>query len=265
MDLNGKVAIVTGGGTGLGAEIAKRFVCEGANVVITGRRKERLEQLRAELPEGSTKICAGDVTDQASREAIIQTALSFGKGLHVLVNNAGSPDVSTPLADFSIEAWNSAIAINLTAPFCLMKMVIPHMIASGGGSIVNIASLAALGAIPGSVGYCTTKRGLLAMTEVAAVDYGDKGIRCNVVCPGSFMTDMTRHGLVDLSGGGSVDDAEKKFAAAVPQKRIADPREITGLVSFLASDESSYVNGATIPIDGGASVVDTQAFSLSLH
>lgn len=261
--LDNKVAIVTGGASGLGAAISKRFIEEGADVVVVGRREERLRSFADSMPAGRVKICAGDVTDQRIREAVAAKALEFGKGLHILVNNAGAPDDSTPLADFSEEAWDKAVAINLTAPLMLMKLAIPHMIEAGGGSIINIASIAALGIIPGSVGYCTTKRALIAMGEVAAVDYGDQGIRCNTVCPGSFMTEMTEFGLKDLSGGKGTEIAEAAFSAPVPQKRIADPHEISGLVAFLASDEASYVSAATIPIDGGVSVVDPQAFSIS--
>lgn len=264
MMLEGKVAIVTGGGSGLGAEIAKRFVEEGARVVVVGRRQRNLEDVIASMPEGSAIMCAGDVTQAETRQRVIDAALSFGAGLHVLVNNAGVADAAAPLAEFSEEGWNAAIAINLTAPLALMQLAIPHMIEAGGGSIVNVSSLAALAAIPGSVGYCATKRALLAVTEVAAVDYGDQGIRCNAICPGSFLTDMARHGLEDLSGGGDPEEARRYFTAPVPQRRLADPREITGLVAFLASDDSSFVNGATIPIDGGAHVVDQQAFSISL-
>lgn len=263
MILEGKVAIVTGGGSGLGAEIAKRFAEEGAKVVITGRREAYLERAAATMPEGMVKCCAADITKQEDCERVIETALSFGGGIHILVNNAGRADNSTPLADFPVEELRSIIDINLIAPFVMMKLSIPHMIEAGSGSIINISSLAGLGIIPGSSGYCSTKRAIIALTEVAAVDYGAQNIRANVICPGSFMTEMTEHGLSDLSGGGDRTLAAEAFSAPVPQKRIADPSEIAGICAFLASDDASYISGATIPVDGGVHVVDPQAFSIS--
>lgn len=263
MRLEGKVAIVTGGGTGLGAQIAKRLAEEGAQVVIAGRREANLKEAAAGMPAGMVTCCPADITKAEDCQRVVDTALGLGNGLHILVNNAGAADNAAPFADFPLDDLKAAMDINVYAPFTLMQLAIPHMIESGYGSIINTSSVAALGIIPASVGYCTTKRALIALTESAAVDYGRMNVRSNIICPGSFLTDMARHGMVDLSGGGDPAEAIKVFSSPVPLQRMADPREISGLVAFLASEDSSYINGATIPIDGGVHLLDPQAFALS--
>ncbi|OFW58684.1 MAG: hypothetical protein A2133_08185, partial [Actinobacteria bacterium RBG_16_64_13] len=172
MNLEGKVAIVTGGGTGIGRAIARRFVSDGARVCIIGRRPELLEEAAGSLPTERVKTCAADVSDWAGVGRIVQTALEFGCGLHVLVNNAGMEQPLAGVVDLDPGVWDRVIEVNLSGPFLLMKAVIPHMIEAGGGSIVNISSLAGIVNPPLMPAYCASKGGLISLSKQVAVDYG---------------------------------------------------------------------------------------------
>jgi meso-butanediol dehydrogenase / (S,S)-butanediol dehydrogenase / diacetyl reductase len=266
MDLNGKIAIVTGGGTGIGEAIARRFVADGANVCITGRRKEMLEKVAQSLPAGRVKTCPGDVSDPKDVDRTVETALSFGRGLHVIVNNAGMEQA--PIAgvvDIDIELWRKVLDINLTGPFLLMKAAISHIMKAGGGSVINIASLGALRSIPGLPAYCASKGGLVSLTQQAALDYGRYKVRCNVVCPGAVKTEMMTSAMGSFAKGlgMDVDGVLTEFSKDVPLHRVSLPAEISGLCSYLASDDSSFLTGAVIPIDGGAAVVDVSGAAIS--
>ena len=145
MDLKGKVAIVTGGGTGIGEAIVRRFVADGAKVCITGRRQEMLDKVARSMPPGQVLTCAADVSDPKGVERMVETALSFGLGLQVIVNNAAmEQDPMGGVAEIDIEVWRKVVDVNLTGPFLLMRAAIPHMIKAGGGSVINVASLAAM-------------------------------------------------------------------------------------------------------------------------
>ena len=171
MDLKGKVAIVTGGGTGIGEAITKRFVACGARVCIAGRRRELLEEVASSLPEGSVKTCSADVSDEKDVERILRTALSFEGGLHVLVNNAAlDQDPPAGVVDMDVAKWRRMLEVNLTGPFLMMKASIPHMIKAGGGSVVNISSLAGLRCNSKMPAFCATKGGLINLTQQAALD-----------------------------------------------------------------------------------------------
>jgi len=143
MKLTGKVAIVTGGGTGIGRAIAERFVQEGAHVCLVGRRAEKLAEVAFSLPAEQVATCPGDVTDPAAVEQAIQTALGFGKGIHILVNNAGMDQPPCPAGELDVTIWQEVLAVNLTGPFLMIKAVIPHMLAVGGGPL--LISLPGLG------------------------------------------------------------------------------------------------------------------------
>jgi NAD(P)-dependent dehydrogenase (short-subunit alcohol dehydrogenase family) len=265
MKLSGKMALITGGGTGIGAAIAGRFVKDGAKVCIAGRRRDKLEQTAGSLPEGSVITCPGDITSYEGIRKIVATALEFGGKLDILVNNAAIEAMGS-VTQLSPDDWRKALDTNLTAPFLLMKEVIPHMIENGGGSIINIASLGGVRALPGMPAYCTTKAAIIMLTKLVALDYGPQKIRCNAVCPGGTRTEMNKKALVlpiseklktDIEGG------YKYFTKDVPLRRAAEPAEIAGLCSFLASDDSSFMTGSEILIDGGASVVDLQGAALA--
>jgi meso-butanediol dehydrogenase/(S,S)-butanediol dehydrogenase/diacetyl reductase len=265
VDLSGKVAIVTGGGTGIGRAIAERFVADGACVCITGRRREMLADTAAALPAERIKACAADVTDPSGVDRVVETALSFGKGLHILVNNAGMDQPMAGVVDLDPDLWSRVIEVNLTGPFRMMKAVIPHMIEAGGGSIVNISSLAGLVNPPGLPAYCASKGGLISLTKQVAVDYGVHSVRCNVVCPGATKTEMFVGSMTPFAEACGIDVEEvfRTFSRDIPLHRVSSPREMAGLCSFLASDDASFLTAACIPVDGGAVVVDVSGAAIN--
>lgn len=255
--LQGKVALITGGGTGLGAVFAKRFVEEGAKVVITGRRKELLDKVAAGVPAGAILPFQGDVSDFAQAQAMVAATVKFGGKIDILVNNAGI-DPAAKVVDLPVEQWEKVVSINLTGPFLLMKAAIPEMIKQGGGSIVNIASLAAVRNIPAMPAYSASKAGLIGLTQAVALDYGADKIRCNIVAPGPIRTEMLEHSMAGLAEatGTDITGALNTLTKFLPLKRPAMPAEVAGAVVFMASDESSFMTGNTIMVDGGACIVD---------
>jgi meso-butanediol dehydrogenase/(S,S)-butanediol dehydrogenase/diacetyl reductase len=266
VDLKGKVAIVTGGGTGIGAAVTRRFVACGARVCITGRRREMLDRVAKSLPDGSVKTCPADVSDETDVERILKTALSFEGGLHVLVNNAAiDQDPPAGVVDMAVAKWRRMFEVNLTGPFLMMKACIPRMIKAGGGSVVNVSSLAGLRSIPENPGFCTTKGGLINLTQQVALDYGRYNVRCNAVCPGATKTDMFTENMEAFAKmvGTNVEDIFSRFMKDVPLPRVALPDEMAGICAFLASDDSSFLSGTVIPIDGGAAVVDVSGAVIS--
>jgi meso-butanediol dehydrogenase/(S,S)-butanediol dehydrogenase/diacetyl reductase len=192
--LSGKVALITGGGSGVGAGVAERFVEEGAKVCITGRRREVLEAVVKKFPLGSASFCTGDVSNLDNVKRMVQSAMDLGGKVDVLVNNAAITG-PTPVAEVDPNLWRRMIEINLIGPFLTMHAVIPHMIKTGGGSIINVGSVGGMRAVPMASAYCAAKAGLIHLTKQVACDYGSKGIRCNAVCPGWVRTDMAEHQL----------------------------------------------------------------------
>jgi len=257
MNLKGKVALVTGGGTGLGTAIAERFVADGAKVCITGRRKERLEKVAKSLPSGTVVTCPGDVSKEEDVKRMVDTTVKFGGKLDVLVNNAGT-NHPAPIVELDLKMWQEVIGVNLTGPFLLIKAAIPHMLKGGGGSIINIASLGGMRCLPGMPAYCSSKAGLIMLTQQAALDYGRNNIRCNAVCPGGVKTEITRENFGQFGEmlGIDPDTFIDQIALEIPMHRFAASSEIGGLCSYLASDDSSFMTGAVITMDGGTAVVD---------
>lgn len=265
MDLTGKVAIVTGGGTGIGEAVTRRFVALGARVCITGRRQEMLDGVAKSLPEGSVKTCSADVSDEKAVERIVKTALSFDGGLHVLVNNAAMDQKPAGVVDMDVAEWKRMLDVNMTGPFLMMKACIPHMIKAGVGSVVNISSLAGLRCNSEMPGYCATKGGLINLTQQAALDYGLYNVRCNVVCPGATRTAMLTENMEQFARmlGTDVEDIFSRFMKDVPLHRVSRPEEMAGLCAYLASDDSSFLTGTAIPVDGGAAIVDVSGAVIS--
>jgi meso-butanediol dehydrogenase / (S,S)-butanediol dehydrogenase / diacetyl reductase len=263
--LDGKVAIVTGGGTGIGRAIAERFVADGAYVVVTGRRAKLLEKVAGAFPADRIRACPADVSYAAAVARVVATALSFGRGVHVLVNNAGMEQPMAGVVDLDPAVWERVLAVNLTGPFLTMKAVIPHMIEAGGGSVINISSLAGLVNPPRLPAYCASKGGLISLTKQAAVDYGPHKVRCNVICPGAVRTDMIENAMTPFAEacGLQVDDVLAAFSRDIPLQRVSRPEEIAGLCSYLASDDSSFLTAAVIPLDGGAVAVDVSGAAIN--
>ena len=221
MRMEGKVALITGGGTGIGKAIAKRFVSEGGKICITGRRKEVLEQVAQTLPAGCVEICSGDVSQFGDVKRMVEKTLSFGGKIDVLVNNAGI-DPGGSVTDIDPELWRQIIDTNLTGPFLLMKAAIPHMKKNGSGSIINIASLGGLRCLPGMPGYCSSKAGLIMLTKQVALDYGPAMIRCNVVCPGGVRTTMLENALGGFAeaAGTDTEGVFKIASSMVPMRSL---------------------------------------------
>ncbi len=264
MRLEGKTALITGGGTGIGSAIAEVFAAEGAKVCITGRRQSTLDAVAASLPSDCVTTCSGDVTKTNDVALMVKAVLGFTGQLDILVNNAGI-DPGGTVVDLDPELWRRVIDINLTGPFLMMKYAIPHMIKAGRGSIVNIASLAGIRCLPGMPAYCSSKAGLMMLTKQVALDYGYANIRCNVVCPGATRTTMMENSLAPASKAMSTDveGILAMMSANMPLRRVSTPEEIARVCLCLASDDMSFVTGAEIVADGGAHIVDVNGTTLS--
>jgi len=265
MMLEGKVAMITGAGAGIGVAIAERFVFEGAKVCITGRRLHKLEEVVASLPAGTAVACAGDVSKLEDARRMVETTVKFGGKIDILVNNAAI-DPGGSVVDLDPDVWHAVIETNLTGPFYTMKVAIPHMIESGGGSIINISSLASVRCIPTMAPYCASKAGLNMLTQQAALDFGKYKIRCNSVLPGPVRTEMSEHSLGGMAKamGCDMDGVFGQLTCTLPLQRAASPDEISGICAFLASDDASFITAANILVDGGAAIVDPCGASLSM-
>jgi NAD(P)-dependent dehydrogenase (short-subunit alcohol dehydrogenase family) len=247
MRLDGKVAMVTGGARGIGEAIARRFLADGAKVLISDQREDLLNGVSKSVKPGMLATCAGDVTKQDDVKKMVQETIKLGGKIDILVNNAGI-DPPGNIVDVEEDRWREVLDVNLTGPFLCMKAAIPYMIEQGGGSIISIASLAGIRCLPDMPAYCASKGGLIQLALQAALQYGRKNIRSNVVAPGATDTDMLRKAV-------GIDKL-KKLGASIPLGRIAEPQEITGACSLLASDDASFINGAVLLVDGGVSVID---------
>ncbi len=264
MSLKGKIALITGGGSGIGAATAKRFAAEGARVCISDINPASLKETAAELPAKSVKTCLGDVSQLSDVERMVETALQFGGKIDVLVNSAGI-DPTDRGARVDLELWNKIININLTGPHLTMKTVVPHMIKAGGGSIINISSLSGIRFIAGRAAYTASKGGLIALTQAAAVEYGPLKVRCNVICPGAIKTPLFENNTNPMAKmlGQDPEWVFNKFTSFSPLRRIGLPEEIAGVCYFLACDDSSLMTGGVLIADGGTHLVDANGAAMS--
>jgi len=264
MQLKGKVAIITGGGTGIGRALAQRFVTEGAKVCIVARRQTVLDKVVQSAPGGAMMACAGDVTNVADTERMAAATLAWGGKIDVVVNCAAI-DPGGAIADVDPTVFRKVLEVNVIGPFQVMKATIPHMVKSGGGSIINISSLGGLRCLPTMSPYCTSKAALNMLTQQAALDYGPKKVRCNVVCPGATLTESFGDAVGPLvkALNTDVNGVVARLMASVPLRRAATPEEMTGACVYLASDDSSFMTGCILMLDGGASIVDVSGAAMS--
>lgn len=241
--LNGKIAIITGASQGMGEAHARGFVKEGAKVILTDVNADAGRRLAESLGENAL-FCEHDVSDETRWSEVVSEGESkFGK-VNVLVNNAGIIGEIAHTIEFRSADYQKVYEINQLGVFLGMKAVLPSMIESGGGSIVNISSIAGMIACVGSpnAAYVGTKFAVRGMSKQIAIEYGSKNVRCNSVHPGYIRTPMMA-AATDEEGGGAL--------SMIPLGRLADPSEVTNLVIFLASDESSFISGQEHVIDGG--------------
>jgi NAD(P)-dependent dehydrogenase (short-subunit alcohol dehydrogenase family) len=264
MYLRDKTALVTGAGTGIGAAIARRFVSDGAKVCVAGLYMKDLENVVNSLPEGTAVACQGDVSDPEDAKRMVDTCLGISGRIDILINCAG---VSLPgsVTEIDVGNWRRSFDVNVNGPFLLMREAIPHMIRSNGGSIVNIASLAGLRCLSNHCAYTSSKSALIALTKQAALDYGKYNIRLNAICPGFVLSEMTekRLGNITNNAGAEVEDLLSKAVRDLPIRHVGGAEDIAGICSFLSGDDSSYITGTVIPVDGGTAIVD--AFGVGMN
>jgi NAD(P)-dependent dehydrogenase (short-subunit alcohol dehydrogenase family) len=250
MRLEGKVALITGGTSGIGAATAELFAQEGAAVAITGRHIGRGEQVAAAVREaGATvRFIEADVRVAAECErAVAETVETFGR-LDVLFNNAGVY-VANDAVGCSEAEWDAQVDTSLKGAFLMSRAAIPHMVAQGTGSIVNCASGWGLVGGAKAVAYCAAKGGMIAMTKAMAIDHGGQGIRVNAVCPGDTDTPMEHEDA--RNQGLAWQDYVRIAGEGRPIARMGEPIEVARAVLFLASDDASFVTGVALPVDGG--------------
>lgn len=249
--LVGKVALITGGGTGIGRAIALAFVREGAKVAVAGRRREKLEETLRDVEklggEGLAIVC--DVAKAKDGErAVKETAKAFGQ-LNVLVNNAGVLHAAT-IEGTSEDQWDNLMTINLKGPFLMCKAALPEFRKTGGGTIVNVGSVLGLVAMKDRAAYCASKGGVSLLTKAIALDHAHENVRSNCICPSIVETELVQ-GLFAASEEGKA--LRKARIGSIPLGRMGRPEDVAEMAVFLASEESSWLTGAAIPLDGGLS------------
>jgi NAD(P)-dependent dehydrogenase (short-subunit alcohol dehydrogenase family) len=237
--LDGTIAIVTGGSTGIGRATAETYLDRGATVVIANRS---VDAGRATADALGCDFVPCDVADYEQVQALVETVVADHGRLDVMVNNAGIGRIGT-VEDMSFEDWHDVLRINLSGVMHGTRAAMPHLTESEG-SVVSIASIYGLVAGPGATAYATAKGGIVNFTRSVAVDYAPRNVRVNSICPGFVETAMTDPAFDD-------DEFYEYVRGQTPMGRIAQPEEIAGLAAFLASDDASYITGANIPVDGG--------------
>ena len=246
--------MVTGGGRGIGAAIARALADAGARVTLTGRNEAALLSFAATLP-GDTCCVVADVSDEAQVESAFAQARQRLGPIGVLVNNAGQAETA-PLRKMTLALWNRMLAVNLTGTMLCSQAALTDMLDAGYGRIVNVASTAALRGFRYGTAYAASKHGVLGLTRSLALEVADRGITVNAVCPGYVETDMMEQAIANVvqRTGRTREEARAYFASQNPQGRVVHPHDVANAVLWLCSDGAAGINGAAIPIDGGETV-----------
>ena len=252
-----KVALVTGGGTGIGAATARRLAADGWGVAITGRRPEPLDALADEL---DALALPGDVGERADAEAAVAATVEHFGGLDGLVLNAGRSGAPGSLLEVDPDGFADVHRVNVLGSLVTARAAIRPLL-ERKGALVAVSSVAGLRAAPDSVAYCSSKAALVMLAQCIAVDHGPAGVRANVVCPGWTRTPMGDRAMAGLAGG--PDEAYAEATRHVPLRRACSPEEVAGAIAWLLSDDASYVNGAVLTVDGGSTVVDIGALAFA--
>jgi NAD(P)-dependent dehydrogenase (short-subunit alcohol dehydrogenase family) len=245
MRLSGKVALITGGGSGIGKAAALAFSREGAQVVICGRRKEKLDQVVQEAGENKPLLAIeADLIKESDIDQVVQSTISRFQKIDILINNAGMFKGDQEVKDVSPKDWHEVLNINLHSVFELTRKVLPHMLKNGGGSIVHIASILGVIAVPNASAYNVSKGGLIQFSRSLAIEYGKNKIRSNCIAPGLVKTPMSE-GLMQN------ELFMKELIKQYPIGFFGEPNDIAHACVYLASDEAKWVTGVVLPIDGG--------------
>lgn len=246
-EMNGKVALVTGAGAGIGKACALAFARAGASVLVSDVDETGGEETVALAEEqgGRASFFRSDVSRSADARALVAAAVESYGGLDYAVNNAGIEGIQAPTAECSEENWDRTIAVNLKGIWLCMRYEIPELLDRGGGAIVNMASVAGLVGFRNLPAYCASKGGIVQLTKTAALEYATQGIRINAICPGVILTAMVERLL------GSDPENEKAFTQLEPVGRFGRPEEIADAALWLCSDAASFVTGHSLTVDGG--------------
>ncbi len=250
MRLNGKIAVITGAGSGMGLAMAELFAQEGAKIVANDWNAESLDKLVAKLNDEGRDITGlqGNMAEQSDAEALVNLAVSTYGKIDILVNNAGVNDLWQGVGELTNDAWERTLGVNLNGPMFTSRCAIPTMVKQGGGSIINIASTAGVSGAPAGVAYVVSKHGVVGLTRSTAWIYAKDGIRCNAICPGGVATNILESSdlsRIDPKGNERI----KTYIGIMPG--LGTSTDIANLALFLASDDSKFVNGAIIPADAG--------------
>jgi len=245
-DLTNKIALITGGGSGIGLGIARQFLHSGAKVVITGRNPEKLQEARNELGE-KCFVIQNDVTDKNSHQALVRQIENEIGPIDVLVNNAGMHSKVSSL-EAEDDAFQEVIDINLNSVFALSREVLKKMVPRGRGSVINISSMSALYGLPQIAAYSSSKTALLGLTRALASEFSYSGVRINSIAPGFIESDMLNKVME------KDPERKQKVMGRTPMRRLGTPDEIGHAAVFLASDASKFITGVCLPVDGGNSI-----------
>ena len=251
MNLEGKVAVVTGGSKGIGLGIAARFVRQGARVAICSNDAESLAAAEAAIGGGDGLLCIdADVSRSGDMEAAMSAAVSRFDGIDCLVNSAGIQRYGT-VVDTPESTWDEVLNVNLKGAYLASKYAIPEIARRGGGSVINIASVQAFASQSNVAAYTASKGAIVAMTRAMALDHADEGIRVNAICPASIDTPMLRWAADIWKGGNTAEATVAAWGAGHPAGRVGTVEEVAALANFLASDLCGFMTGADLKVDGG--------------